>query len=85
MDAEHDLRPGQVEKVGIAREVPGVVSEALARVVLRRQPGSLDHRPPGAVEHDNALAEKGFEAVACVRQRFGSRLKMLGSRDSRAL
>ena len=68
MDAEHDLRPGQVEKVGIAREVPGVAGEALARVVLRRQPGSLDHHSPGTVEHHDAFAEKGLESCARVCQ-----------------
>src|SRR4029079_19590179 len=38
--------------------------EALAAVVRVLEAGALEHRPPGAVEHEDPLAEKCFESVA---------------------
>ncbi len=66
MDVEHDVRPRQVEQVGVAGDVARMVGEALAAVVGVLEPGALEHRPPGAVEHEDPLAEKCFESVARV-------------------
>ena len=58
VDVEHEVGARQVEQVGIAGDVVRMVGEALAPVVLRVEPGVLDHRPPRAVEHEDPLREE---------------------------
>ena len=65
VDAEHDVRPRQVEQVGVAGDVARMVAEALAAVVLGREAGVLDHRPPGAVEHEDALCQQLSQSCLC--------------------
>ncbi len=55
VDLGDDVRPRQVEHVGIAGHVARAGGEALAAIVGRRQPARLDHRAPGTVEHDDPL------------------------------
>ena len=43
--SRHDVRPRQVEQVGVARDVARMVGEALAAVVLLREPGVLEQLP----------------------------------------
>ena len=62
MHVEHDVRLRQVEEVGIALEIARVVAEALAAVLGLVQLVPLEHRPPGAVEHDDALGEQLTQA-----------------------
>ena len=52
---EDDVRSGQVQDVRIALDVPRVVAESLAAVVGVVEPLPLEHRAPGAVEHEDAL------------------------------
>ena len=66
MDVQHDVRPGQVEQVGVAGDLARMVGEALAAVVGVLEPGALQHGPPRAVEHEDPLVEKCFESVARV-------------------
>ena len=66
MDVEDDVRPGQVQQIGVAGELARMVGEARPAVVLRLETGVLEHRAPGAVEHEDPLAEKCFESVARV-------------------
>jgi hypothetical protein len=58
VDVEDDVRAGQVEQVRITGDFVGVVGEAVAGVVLRRQLGALDHRPPRTVEHRDPLIQQ---------------------------
>ena len=69
VDVEHDVRPGQVEQVGIAGDVARMVGEALAAVVLGVEPGVLDHRPPRAVEHEDPLIQQLPQTLCCAHQR----------------
>ena len=63
MDARDDVGPRQVEQVGIARDVLRMSGETLAAVVLRPEPGLLQHRSPGAVEHDDPLVHQRPQPV----------------------
>ena len=58
VDVEDDLGTGEVEEVGIAGDLAGMVAEALAAVVRVLEPFPLQHRPPRAVEHENPLREQ---------------------------
>ena len=58
MDVEDDVGPGQVEQVGVARDLARMVAEALAAVVGVGEPAALEHRPPGPVEHEDPLREQ---------------------------
>ena len=73
VDVEHDVRAGEVEEVGVAGDVAQVAGEALAAVVLRRQPRTLQHRPPGAVKHRDALPSRvlsGERTGYCIGERI---------------
>src|SRR5439155_8210672 len=61
MDVAHDVRPGQVEKVGIAGDVARMVAEALAAVRLLSPHLPLNEDAPGTVEHRDPFTEDGFE------------------------
>ena len=58
MDVEDDVGARQVEQVGVAGHIAGMVGETLAAVVRVLEPGALQHRPPGAVEHDDPLVQQ---------------------------
>ena len=60
VDVAHDLRPREVQQVGIAGDVVRMVAEALAAVRLLPADVALDQHAPRAVEHGDPLAEKGF-------------------------
>ena len=81
MYAENDLGPRQVEQVGIACKVAGMVLEPLAPVGLLALDLALDEHAPRTVEHRDALAEDGFESCARVLQ-VGS---LLRPRENRTL
>ncbi len=55
MDVEDDVRAGQVQDVRIALDVARVVAKPLAAVVGVLESLALEHRAPGAVEHEDAL------------------------------
>ena len=55
-----DLRPREVEQVGVAGDVERMVLEALAAVGLLAANVALDEHAPGAVEHDDPLAKESF-------------------------
>jgi hypothetical protein len=57
MDVQDHVRARQIEQIGIACDLLRVVEEALAAIVGGREAGALNHRPPGAVEHEDPLAE----------------------------
>ena len=67
MDALDDRRAGEAEEVVVAPQVTGPVGEALAPVVLLREPFLLDHRPHRAVEDQNALGQRSREVGRRVR------------------
>ena len=58
MNGAHGLRPAEVEQIVIAPHlaVPGI--EARPAKALLIEPERLDHRPHGAVEHENALGRQ---------------------------
>ena len=85
MDVEHDVGPRQVEQVGIAGDVARVVGEALAAIVGVLEPGALQHRPPGAVEHDDPLVQQCSQSVDSCAHVSLHVPKEEGSRGSRAL
>ena len=62
MDVEHDIRACEVQEIRIALDVLRVVAESLSPVVRVLELEPLEHRSPGAVEHDDPLAEKLAEA-----------------------
>ena len=80
MHARDDVRPRQVEQVGIALDVARVVAEALAAEVLLGQAAVLEQDAPRAVEHDDPLGEECFESFARVLQTVRSLPKGRGSR-----
>ena len=49
---------GQVQQIGVAGELARMVGEARAAVVLRLETGVLEHRAPGAVEHEDPLRQQ---------------------------
>ncbi len=65
MDVEDDVGAREVEQVGIAGDVARVVGEALAAVVGVLEPGELDHRPPGTVEHGDPLLQQRSQFGLC--------------------
>ncbi len=69
VDVEHEVGPGQVEQVGIAGDVARMVGEALAAIVLRVEPGVLDHRPPRAVQHEDPLLQQVPQTLLCAHYR----------------
>ena len=73
VDVEHDVGTRQVEQVRIAGDVARMVGEPLAPVVGVLEPGQLEHRPPGAVEHEDPLAKKRLPVCRAYRSRVHSR------------
>jgi hypothetical protein len=61
VDGLDDPRLGQRQEVAVAPQVAGPVGEPLAAVVPLGQAVGLDHRPHGAVEHQDALREERLE------------------------
>jgi len=64
VDVPDDGRLGDDEQVVVALELPGVILEAFAAVVLLLQLELLDHGAHRAVEVDDALAQEGLKALA---------------------
>jgi len=60
MDVGDDLRPGDRQQVVVALQVRGMVGEAPAPVIGFFQFVVLDHGAHGAVEHQDAVLEQGF-------------------------
>ena len=58
MHVQDDIRPGQVQQVRVTGHIAGVVTQAVATVVGRGQPGALQHRAPGSVEHGYPLVQQ---------------------------
>ena len=67
VDPGDDLRPRDVQQVGVAGDVVRVVAEALAAVGLLPAQLALDEHAPGAVEDGDPLAEDCFESLARIR------------------
>ena len=63
MDVAHDVRPREVEEVGVAGDVARVVAEPVAAVRLLAAHLPLDEHAPGTVEHGDPFAEDCFEPV----------------------
>ena len=63
---DDDVRPREVQQVGIARDVARMVAEALAAVRLLAAHLALDQHAPGAVEHRDPLAENGASSFCRV-------------------
>ena len=63
MELRHDVRPGEVQQVGIALDVRRMVAEPLAAEVLLRQAAALQEHAPRSVEDDDAFAEERCEVV----------------------
>ena len=61
MDAADDVGTGQDQEVIVALDVHRPVGEALAAEVLLAQDMALDHRPHGAVEHQDSLGQQPLE------------------------
>ena len=66
VDVEHEVGARQVEQVRIAGDVLGMIGEAFTPVLLRVEPRVLDHRAPGAVEHEDPLVQKCCKAVCAL-------------------
>ena len=67
VDPGDDLGRGQVQQVRIAFDIPRVFTEALAAVLLFREPAAVDEDAPGPVEDEDPLGEKLFELCSGVR------------------
>src|SRR5262249_12984798 len=63
MDVADDLRPGQVQKVGVAGDVARVVAEPLAAVRLLPAHLPLNEHAPGTVEDGDPFPENGFKPL----------------------
>ena len=63
MDFAHDVRPGEVEDVGIAGDIPRMVTEPIAAIRLLPAHLPLDEHAPGAVKHGDPFPQDGFEPV----------------------
>jgi hypothetical protein len=61
VNAEDDVRARQHQHVVVAAKLLRVRLEALAAEIRFGQLVALDHRAHGAVEHQNAFGEQGFE------------------------
>ena len=61
MDRADDLGLGEREEVAVAPQVTRPVGEAVAPVVALAQTVGLDHRPHGAVEHQDPTGEQRLE------------------------
>ncbi len=58
MHVQDDIRPGQVQQVRVAGHIAGVVTQPVAAVVGRDQPGALQPRAPGSVQDGHPLVQK---------------------------
>ena len=58
MDVRHDVRPCQIQHIRIAGHLPLVIGEPCAPIVRGLEVACLDHRPPGAVEHDDPFSHQ---------------------------
>ena len=63
VDVEDDLRPRQVEQVGIAGDVARVVARSARRGTPPPPDRPLDQHAPRAVEQDDPLAEQFLELL----------------------
>ena len=63
VDAEHDVRPRDVEQVGVARDVARVIAEALAAIRLLAAHLALDEHAPGAVEDGDPLVQQRSQSL----------------------
>ena len=52
------IGPGQVQQVRVAGHVLRMITQPVPAVVGRGEPGPLQHRAPGSVEHHDALVQK---------------------------
>ena len=59
----HHVGPGQVEQVRVAGHIPRVITQRAVAVVIRAEADRLEHRPPGAVEHGDALIQQFAEGL----------------------
>ncbi len=58
---------GDHQQVVIALQVVGMIDEAPATVIRLAEAVALDHRPPRAVENEDALGKQPLERPQCVR------------------
>ncbi len=65
MDVEDQVRLGQVQDVGVAGHVMRMLTEDLALIIARRQPGSLQHGAPGAIQDQYALVKQAPDGFCC--------------------
>ena len=66
VDLRHDLRLREVQQVGVALDVAGVVGEAVAAELLLGETPALQQDAPGAVEHEDPLARGAARGVRAV-------------------
>ena len=83
VDPRDDLRPRDVQQIGVAGDVVRVVAEPLAAVRLLAAQLALDQHAPGAVEDGDPLAEDCFESLTRIRHSSRSRLPPPGAREPR--
>jgi hypothetical protein len=57
VDLRDDVRRGQVEEVGVALDVVRVRGEAVASILLLREPAPMDEHAPRTVEDEDPLGE----------------------------
>jgi hypothetical protein len=73
VDGPNHVRPGQRQDVGIAAQVAGVVSEALAAEVGLGQAVALDERARCPVENEDPLLQQGPQQAQALVARPGRR------------
>ena len=76
MDVADDVGLGQRQDVGVALEVVAVVGERLAAVVGLAELVPLDQGAHRAVDHQDALAQRGVRAPRS--RRAGARVSVTG-------
>ena len=58
MGIQHDIGPGQVQQIRVARHILRMITQPLPAVVSPTEPGTLQHGAPGPIEHHDALIQK---------------------------
>ena len=66
VDLRHHVGAGQAQEIVVAAKGSGAVPEALAAVVRLVEAALLEHGPGGAVEQDDALADKRLQKTVHV-------------------
>src|SRR4029453_7039153 len=63
VNVANDVRAGQVEEIGVAGDVAGVIAKPFAAIRVLTAHGALNEDAVRTVEHDDALVQKLSELI----------------------